>query len=110
MKDFITKIKTLDYKQVALNDGEKIGIGVVGLIVVICLFLTSWASDFNLEPRDMEKKADEVTDQLRRNVWSDERKKEFPYLLAENELPRVEEDIDFADYEWLVDPSPKLYP
>ena len=111
MKDFLTKIKTLDYKQFALNHGEKIGIGIVGLTVgVICLFLTSWASDFTGEPRDMEKKADDVADQLRRNVWSEERKKEFPYLLAESELPKVEKDLDLADYEWLVDPSPKLYP
>src|SRR5262245_6241038 len=111
MKDFMSKIKTLDYKQFALNHGEKIGIGIVGLTVgVICLFLTSWASDFTGEPRDMEKKADDVTDQLRRNVWSDDRKKEFPYLLAETELPKIEKDIDLLDYEWLVDPSPKLYP
>ena len=33
MKDFLTKIKTLDYKQFALNHGEKIGIGIVGLTV-----------------------------------------------------------------------------
>jgi hypothetical protein len=109
MKDFMTKIKTLDYKQFGLDHGEKIGIGVVGLIVVICLFLTTWASDYTGEPRDMEKKADDVTDQLRRNAWTEDRKKEFPYVLADNELPRIEKEIDPADYEWLVDPSPKLH-
>src|SRR5262245_45151559 len=110
MKDFMSKIKTLDYKQFALDHGEKIGIGIVGLTVgVICLFLTSWASDFTGEPRDMEKKAEGVTDQLRLNGWTEERKKEFPYLLAENELPKVERPLDLANFEWLVDPSPKLY-
>jgi len=109
MKDFMTKIKTLDYKQFALDHGEKIGIGVVGLTVAICLILTTWASDYSGEPRDMEKKADDVTDQLRRNAWTEDRKKEFPYLMADNELPRIEKEIDPADYEWLVDPSPRLY-
>ena len=47
MKDLMSKLKTLDYKQFALDHGEKIGIGFVGLMVaVICLFMTSWAADY----------------------------------------------------------------
>ncbi|MGE5194615.1 MAG: hypothetical protein ACM3U2_19150, partial [Deltaproteobacteria bacterium] len=111
MKDLMSKIKTLDYKQLALNHGEKIGIGVAGLmVVVICLFLTSWAAEYTGEPRDMEKKAEDVAERLKNNKWTEERQKEFPYLLAENELPKVIERLDPAEYEWLVDPSPKLYP
>lgn len=111
MNDLITRIKTLDYKQFALQHGEKIGIGVIGMIILICLFLTSWASEYNKEPRDLVEQAEKVADQLKRNPWTEDKKKEFlPLLTAEDELQKVEGEIDVAAFEWTIPISPKLYP
>ncbi len=110
MKDLISKIKTLDYKQFALRHGEKIGMGVVGLIVVMCLFLTTWASDYKGEPHELEAEAKKVADQIQRNAWGEDKRKEFiPYLLAVNELQTVTNELDAAAFDWTVPMSPKLY-
>src|SRR5262245_14656113 len=104
MKDLMSRIKTLDYKQFALNHGEKIGMGIVGLTVaIVCLLLTSWASEYSGDPREMATKADDIAFKLKQNRWTEERQKEFPFLLAEDELKRVEDQLDILNYEWPVD-------
>src|SRR5258708_2308606 len=110
MKDFLSKIKTLNYKQFALQHGEKIGMIVVGLIVVTCLALTNWASEYKGEPAGMIDQAEKVASQLKQNQWTEEKKKDFlPYLTAEGELQKVTEEIDLAKYDWPINPSHKLY-
>src|SRR5215471_14006341 len=110
MKDLITKLKTMNYKKFGLEHGEKIGIVIVALIVLVSLGLTNWASEYTGEPRDMEKKAEDVAEQLKRNVFTEERQKEFPYLMAEGELQKIETALDFANYENTIPFSQKLYP
>src|SRR5437868_3023624 len=110
MKDLITRIKTLDYKQFALTHGEKIGMGLVVLTVVACLALTNWASEYSGEPRDMEEQADKVGRDLKNKGWPEEYRKEFlPYLAADGELEKVTAPIDLALFDWGVPMSPKLY-
>ncbi len=110
MKDLVTRLKTLDYKQFALAHGEKIGMIVVALIVVTCLALTNWASEYTGEPRDMEEQAAKVDRDLKNKGWPEEYRKEFlPYLAAEGEVEKVTAQLDVALYDWGVPMSPKLY-
>jgi hypothetical protein len=110
MKDLITRIKTLDYKQVALNHGEKIGMGIIGVTVVACLALTNWASEYTGEPRDLEEQAAKVDRDLKNKGWPEELQKEFiPNLMAEGEVEKVTEPLEGALYDWGVAMSPKLY-
>lgn len=111
MKDLLTKIKTLDYKQFALQHGEKIGLGVIGLVAVICLGMTNWASDFSGTPEDMERAAAEVDRKLKSNPWPETAKNEFlPTVTADAELGRVLAAVDLKKFEWTTPYSPKLYP
>lgn len=110
MKNLMAKIKTLDYKQFALQHGEKIGLGVVGLIALVCLGMTNWTSSYSGTPDSMEKLADEVEQKLRLNRWPDTAKKDFlPVVEADNELSRVLAEVDVKKYEWRVPMSEKLY-
>lgn len=110
MKNFLSKIKTLNYKEFALNHGEKIGMGIVGLVVLVCLGLTNWASEYTGEPSDLATKADDLSAKVAQNPWSDDRKKEFPPLVADSELKKLMADIPRDVYEWSVPFSQKLYP
>jgi len=53
MNKLMAKIKTMDYKQFALQHGEKIGLGVIGLVALVCLGMTHWASDYSGTPEEM---------------------------------------------------------
>src|SRR5260221_12855767 len=110
MNNLMTKIKTLDYKQFALQHGEKIGLGVVGLIALLCLGMTNWASDYSGTPDSMIKSADDVANNLKANRWPDTAKQEFlPLVEADNEINRVVAEVDLKRYIWNVEMSPKLY-
>lgn len=110
MKNFISKIKTLDYKQFALQHGEKIGMIVVGLIVVACLALTNWASEYTGTPGSLIDQAEKVDRQVKQNQWTDDRKKEFlPYLTADGELQKVTSEIDLTAYDWSNPLSPRVH-
>ncbi len=110
MNNLIAKIKTFDYKQFALQHGEKIGLGVVGLIAFLCLGMTHWASDYSGTPEGLEKKAEEIDRSLKANRWPETAKKDFlPLVAADNELNRVVASVDPKKFEWSVEMSPKLY-
>jgi hypothetical protein len=111
MKNLMAKIKTLDYKQFALEHGEKIGLGVIGLVALVCLGMTHWASDYSGTPELMIKTADDVAAKLKANRWPDSAKQAFlPVVDAESQLNRVVSSIDPKKFEWTVEMSPKLYP
>src|SRR5229473_342014 len=110
MKDLITRIKTLDYKQFALTHGEKIGMGLVVLTVMACLALTNWASEYSGDPRDMEEQAAKVDRDLKNKGWPEEFRNEFvPSLAGDGEVEKVTAQLDVAPYDWGVPMSPKLY-
>lgn len=110
MNSFLAKIKNLDYKQFALHHGEKIGMAVVGLVVLASLFLTTWASEYKGDPAGMIDLAEKVESQLKGNRWTDEKKKDFlPHLTADGELQKVTQELIVADYNWPIPPSHKLY-
>lgn len=110
MKDFVNKLKTLDYKQFALQHGEKIGIGVIGLLVLACLGMTNWAAEFTKSPRDMEEQAAKVDGDLKKNVWPEaERDKFIPPLTAEEQLPLVLANLEVGKFDWPKPLSQKLH-
>lgn len=110
MKDLLARIKSYDYKQFALKHGEKIGLGVVGVIVVTCLALTNWASGYSGTPYDMVEKADKVAATLRANKWPEDEKKQFlPVVTADAEVKNVLAPLDIARFDWQEPFSRKIY-
>lgn len=111
MKDFLAKLKTMNYKQFALEHGEKIGLGVVGVVALACLGMTSWSSDFTVTPEDMEKQASKVDTELKAKAWPDAEKSTFlPLKTADEETQVALKPVELGRFEWEVEMSPKLYP
>ncbi len=76
MKNLIAKLKELNYKQLAVDHGEKGVLGLVGLFVLISLAGTSW-SRYDKMPEEFQKKVKEGEDNIKSSAWTAERQKEF---------------------------------
>src|SRR5580765_3486387 len=110
MKNFLAKIKTMNYKEFAFEHGEKIGLGVVGVVALACLGMTSWSSDLTVTPEDMEKQASKVERELTGKAWPDDEKKAFlPLKTADDEIAGAVSPVDLSRFEWEVEMSPKLH-
>jgi hypothetical protein len=106
----MAKIKTMNYKEFALEHGEKIGLGVIGVIALACLGMTTWSSDLTVTPDEMEKQASKVDSELKVKQWPDSEKANFlPLKTADEEYAVATRPVNPLEYEWEVEMSPKLY-
>lgn len=76
MKNFAAKLKGLNYKQALIDHGEKVVLGVIGLIVLICLAGTSW-SRYDKQPEEFTKKVEQGEAAIRASAWTKEKEAEF---------------------------------
>ena len=107
MKNLVEKIKTYDYKQFFLNHGEKVGMGLAGLVTLLCLAMTSWGG-YARTPGEMESEARKVQDQLAANRWPAEEKEKFVLASADAEIQRSLAALDLApDQAWHIGDSPE---
>jgi len=109
MNNLMAKIKGFDYQGFFLAHGEKVGMGVVGVIVVMCLAFTSWAG-YGRSPAEMEEAAQKVQQRLQMNRWPDSERTKFPVEAGDEKVAVVAAPIALADFEYQIPLSPKLYP
>lgn len=76
MKNFLAKLKGMNYKQVAVEHGEKGVLGLVGLFVLFCLAGTSW-SRYDKEPQEFLTKVKQGEDNIRASAFTEDKKKEL---------------------------------
>jgi len=76
MKNLTAKLKGLDYKQLALQHGEKAGFGLVVLIVLLALWSTQWTG-IDKKPLELENAAQASAKNLTQSDWPEEKRKEF---------------------------------
>ncbi len=76
MKNLAAKLKGLNYKQALIDHGEKVILGVIGLLVLICLAGTSW-SRYDKLPEEFTKKVDQGEAAIRASAWTKEKEAEF---------------------------------
>jgi hypothetical protein len=69
-------LKNLDYKQVAIDHGEKMVLGLIGLLVLGILAGTSWTS-YDKDPEELVAKVSTGEEQLRASVWPDDEREKF---------------------------------
>ena len=63
MKNFVAKLKGLNYKQLVVDHGEKGLLGFVGFLVLIFLVGTSW-SRYDKLPEEFTKKVKQGEDNI----------------------------------------------
>ena len=107
MKNLVEKIKTYNYKQFFLNHGEKVGMGVAGLVTLLCLAMTSWGG-YARNPLEMETEARKVQDQLAANRWPADEKEKFLIASADTAIQGALTPLDLAQFEYQIPLSPKV--
>lgn len=108
MKNLIARIKGYDYKGLLLQHGEKIGMGLVGAIVIAVLATTHWSGYAN-SPDNMRKSAEKTDADLRANPFPAARVDEFKVVPAEVQQAKLIGPILASNYELLTPFSPKLF-
>lgn len=109
MKNLIANIKSYDYKGFFLRHGEKVGMGVTVLFVLVCLAITNWQSSFPKTPQQLQDDAEKMEKTLRTNVWPEAEKTKFALLPADRAVAAVTAPVNLADFRHSVLMSPKLY-
>ncbi|RPI81418.1 MAG: hypothetical protein EHM42_10625, partial [Planctomycetaceae bacterium] len=107
MKNLFAKLKSTDYKAFFLAHGEKLGMGLVGLIALTCLAMTRW-SGYEKTPVQMEDQAKKVQATLQSNRWPQEELAKFALVTSEAQVNRYLASLDPAAYEFQIPLSPKL--
>ncbi len=76
MKNLAAKLKGLINKQALIDHGEKVILGVIGLVVLICLAGTSW-SRYDKQPEEFLKKVQQGEAAIQASAWTQEKAAEF---------------------------------
>ena len=70
MKNLIAKLKSADYKQVAIDHGEKLVAGLLGLMLLFALLTTSW-STYEKTPQQLTTKVDGAKQAIAGKKWAE---------------------------------------
>jgi hypothetical protein len=105
MKDFMAKLKNLNYKELAINHAEKMALVLVGILVLTSLACTRW-SRYDKIPDEFRAKVATGKTQLNASVWPAEKRTEFEsardltaavhLLLSPMDVARYELPIPFV--------------
>ncbi len=75
MKNLLSSLKSLDFKEFAIRHGEKVALSVVGLIVLLTLALgTQWSRYNEIAPDELSEKAATTGQQVRTSGWPETEK------------------------------------
>jgi hypothetical protein len=69
MKLAVPNLKTLDYKQLAIDHGEKLAVAIIGLLLLFVLYSTKWAKPVAEAPVELIAKAASAEDTIKKASW-----------------------------------------
>ncbi len=115
MKNFLARFKGMNYKQIALQHGEKAGVGLIALVVVLpCL----WSGVSNLlwggyssSPGQLSEAAKKSETLLVSSAWPPAKQAEFALVEYSNRARQeVIQDVELAAFQYRTPMSFKIYP
>lgn len=110
MKNLMANLKGMNYKEFAVNHGEKIVLGFVGFFVLLVIFTSKWTTE-KRTPLELSQKVETAQSQVKTSQWPEEKRKAF---LKEDDLREkvsalIDKGIEVTNYRFSVDLSPPLY-
>jgi hypothetical protein len=69
MKLAVPNLKTLDYKQLGIDHGEKLAIAIVGLILLGVLYATRWTHPIQQSPTELIDRATTADEKIKKQEW-----------------------------------------
>ena len=111
MKNALASLKTMNYKQFAINHGEKIGFCLFGLVSVLVLFSSHWKSFDETSPEKIKQQVQSSTDKiLNGNQWPDEEQTQFVSMTdIETTARNLFQPLDLSPYRYSTEMSFPLY-
>ncbi|MFN0199179.1 MAG: hypothetical protein ACKVT0_20715 [Planctomycetaceae bacterium] len=76
MKNIGSKLKSMNYKQAAIDHLEKMVFGLFAFITLLSLVTARWKG-FDKAPEELQFKTDEAKTKILASTWPEEKKKEF---------------------------------
>tara|TARA_R110002095_G_scaffold212708_1_gene202328 strand:- start:66601 stop:68772 length:2172 start_codon:yes stop_codon:yes gene_type:complete len=106
----MANLKGMNYKEFAVNHGEKIVLGFVGLFVVFVIFTSKWTTE-KRTPLELTQKVDTAESQVKTSQWPEEKRKEFlkDDDLREKVTELIDKGIEVTNYRFSVSLSSPLY-
>ncbi len=65
----LPNLKTLDYKQLAIDHGEKLAIAIVGLLLLFVLWTTKWSQPIAKTPVELVDQAMTTEEKIKKQPW-----------------------------------------
>jgi hypothetical protein len=105
------KLKSIDFKALFVNHGEKFGLGLMLLLVLLALSSTSW-SRYAGTPEDLDKKAKDARQRFTSttgNPWPKEKAESFKVVDFTDRAGQLFARLDLPRYEFTTPLSYPLY-
>ncbi len=105
------KLKSIDFKALFINHGEKFGLMLITLIVLVALGKTSW-SRYAGTPEDLQKKAKDARDRFTSptgNPWPKEKAESFKVVDFNGRAGQLFSRLDLPKYEFSTPLTWPLY-
>jgi len=102
MKFSAAKLKSINYKKLAIDHGEKVVVGLVALFAVMVLFQSNWMP-YARSPGEMIGLAKDADDQIKQSAWPDAESEIYSSAGdIGNRVKGIHNVIDAGPYEYLI--------
>ncbi len=110
MKNFLSKLKGLNYKQVVIEHGEKGIFGLIGLFVLGSLGGTSW-SRYDKTPGGFVDKVVQGRKNIQASAWTQERSQPFANARGiSDDVQKLHSPLDVSLFDYKTDWYWPMYP
>ena len=109
MKNLLAKLKGTNYKQAAIDHGEKVFMGGVGLFVLVCLGGTSW-SRYDKHPKEFLDKVEVGERNIQNSAFSLEEQSKYKPLNIMQQVQTLQSPLEPGRYEYSTSFFHPMYP
>lgn len=109
MKNLLAKLKGMNYKQAAIDHGEKLFLGVIGLFVLICLGGTSW-SRYDKQPKEFQDKVEAGERNIQASAFTVEDQNKYKPLDIMQAVQTLQSPLEPGRYEYSTNWFWPMYP
>lgn len=109
MKNLLEKLKGMNYKQAAIDHGEKLFLGVIGLFVLICLGGTSW-SRYDKQPKEFQDKVEAGERNIQASAFTVEEQNKYKPLEIMQAVQTLQSPLEVGRYEYSTNWFWPMYP
>ncbi len=101
MKNLMSNLKGMNYKEFAVNHAEKIVLGFVALFVVFAIFTSKWTTE-KRTPTELTQKVETSEALVAHSQWPEDKRKEFLKQddLREKVKQMMVDGVAVAPYQW----------